>query len=120
MNEVEEINCTFFSGVTYVTMSPQVIKDVRMTQITVGLRELKAQLSHYIRQVKSGTTLIITERGKPVGRIMAVNPSLDERVQELIGAGIIAWNGQKLTTIAPVAEVQGEKTIADLLLENRE
>jgi prevent-host-death family protein len=91
-----------------------------MTQITVGIRELKAQLSHYIRQVKSGTTLIITERGKPIGRIVAVNPSLDERVQELIGAGIIAWNGQKLAAIAPVTRIKGEETIADLLLEDRE
>lgn len=41
-----------------------------MTEMTVGIRDLKAQLSNYLRQVKAGATLIITERGRPVGRIV--------------------------------------------------
>jgi len=39
-----------------------------MTYTTVGIRELKTQLSRYIRQVKAGSTVVITDRGKPVGR----------------------------------------------------
>jgi len=34
-----------------------------MTQTTVGIQDLKARLSSYMRQVKDGATLVITERG---------------------------------------------------------
>jgi prevent-host-death family protein len=91
-----------------------------MTQMTVGIRELKTRLSNYMRQVKSGTTLVITERGKPVGRIVPLSPSVETRVQELAQAGLIAWSGNKLAPMAPVARTQGRRTVADLLLEDRE
>ena len=41
-----------------------------MTQSTVGIRDLKARLSEYLRQVKDGETVIITEHGRPIGRII--------------------------------------------------
>lgn len=33
---------------------------------TVGTRELKDRLTHYLRLVRKGTTLIVTDRGRPV------------------------------------------------------
>ena len=91
-----------------------------MTQVTVGIRELKARLSKYVKQVKAGATLIITERGKPVGRMMPLTPSVEGRVQELVQAGVLAWSQQKLAPMAPVARAQGSRTVAELLLEDRE
>jgi prevent-host-death family protein len=91
-----------------------------MTEMTVGIRDLKARLSNYLRQVKAGATLIITERGRPVGRIVPLSPSVEERVQELIQAGLIAWSGNKLVPMAPVARTRGNQMVADLLLEDRE
>ena len=91
-----------------------------MTEMTVGIRDLKAQLSNYLRQVKAGTTLIITERGRPVGRIVPLTPSVEDRVQELVQAGLMAWSGSKLVPMAPVARTRGTRTVADLLLEDRE
>lgn len=91
-----------------------------MTQTTVGIRELKARLSHYMQQVKAGATLVVTERGKPIGRIVPQSPSVEIRVQELVQAGLMAWNGHKLAPMAPVARTQGNRTVADLLLEDRE
>jgi hypothetical protein len=35
-------------------------------------------------------------------------------------AGLIAWSGKQLTPIAPVAQTQGDRTVAELLLEDRE
>ena len=43
-----------------------------MAEIQVGVRELKSRLSHYLRQVKAGHPVTITERGQPVGRILPV------------------------------------------------
>jgi prevent-host-death family protein len=91
-----------------------------MSEMTVGIRELKRQLSAYIRQVKAGGTVIITERGTPVGRIVPLSPSLETRIEALIEAGFLAWNGRKLTPLAPMARVRGQRTVADLLLEDRE
>jgi prevent-host-death family protein len=90
-----------------------------VTQMTVGIRELKARLSSYIQQVKAGTTLVITERGKPVGRIVPVKLSAEARMQELIQAGVVAWSGRRLAPMIPVARAKGERTVADLLLEDR-
>jgi len=39
-----------------------------MSEIRVGVRDLKARLSEYLRQVKQGHIVIITEHGRPVGR----------------------------------------------------
>jgi prevent-host-death family protein len=91
-----------------------------MIGTTVGIRELKARLSAYIRQVKAGGTVVIVERGTPVGRIVPVIPSVEVRTQKLIEAGLIAWSGQRLAPAAPVARTRGRRMVADLLLEDRE
>jgi prevent-host-death family protein len=91
-----------------------------MAEMTVGIRELKAQLSKYLHQVASGSTLVITDHGKPVGRIVPMQPSVEARVQELVQAGIVSWSGRRLSAIAPVAYTRGPRTVAELLLEDRE
>jgi prevent-host-death family protein len=46
----------------------------------VGVRELRQNLSVYLRQVKAGETLDVTERGQVVARL---TPALPERVPVL-------------------------------------
>jgi prevent-host-death family protein len=91
-----------------------------VAQVTVGIRELKARLSSYIRQAKAGGSVVITDRGEPVARLVPVGQSLEDRMEDLVEAGLIAWSGQKLSRIAPVARTHGQQTVADLLLEDRE
>ena len=91
-----------------------------MTQITVGIRELKARLSSYVQQVKDGATLVITEHGKPVGLVVPMKPSAETQVQELIQTGLVAWSGHKLDSLTPPAQVSNSQTVAELLLEDRE
>lgn len=90
-----------------------------MSQITVGIRELKAQLSRYVERVKTGSTVVITERGKPVGWIVPIAPSLDSRLQQLAEADLLAWSGRRLRTRKPGASARASKTVAELLLEDR-
>ena len=89
-------------------------------QNVIGIRELRAHLSAYIRRVKAGETVIITDRGRPVGRIVPYGQSLEDRVDALELAGLISWNGQKLPQFEPTVRIQGNRAIADLLLEDRE
>jgi prevent-host-death family protein len=91
-----------------------------MTQTTVGIRELKARLSSYVQQAKSGASVVITEHGTPVARIVPIGRSLEDRMEDLVEAGLVTWSGKKLSRIAPVARTQGQQTVADLLLGNRE
>ena len=86
----------------------------------VGIRELKAHLSRYLRQVKAGATLVITERGRPIGRLLPIRQAAETRLAELAQAGLLEWSGRKLPARQPVARTRGERTVADLLLEDRE
>ena len=91
-----------------------------MIQLTVGIRELKAHLSSYLQQVKTGSTLVITDRGQPIGRIVPIKPSVETQMQELLQTGLVAWSGHQLNPLEPAAELKDRQTVADLLLENRE
>ncbi len=91
-----------------------------MRETTVGVRELKAQLSKYLRQVKAGRTIVITEHGQPVGRIVPAEESLDDRLHAMVKAGLAQWNGKKLKPMKPVARTRGSRTVSDLVIEDRE
>jgi prevent-host-death family protein len=91
-----------------------------MREKRVGIRELKSTLSECVRQVKSGCTIVVTEHGQPVARIIPEAISLTERVEALRKAGTIAWSGRRLRRAKPVGKVGGDKTVADVIVENRE
>lgn len=91
-----------------------------MNTASVGIRELKNNLSKYLRLVKSGETILITERGKSIGRIIPEKPSLEERMQGLVAAGIVRWNGKKFSPGKPVAINRGPGLVSDIVSENRD
>ncbi len=86
----------------------------------VGIRELKSRLSHYLRLVKAGESVEIAERGTPIGRIVPTIVPIEDRIEAMAQSGLVLWNRHKLTPIAPVARVRGKRTVADLLIEDRE
>ena len=55
---------------------------------SVGVRELKNQLSSYLDRVKAGEEITITEHGRPIARLAATAPDVDRRAA-LIEAGIV-------------------------------
>ena len=91
-----------------------------MAEHTVGIRQLKEQLSHFVEEVKMGATVVITDRGRPVGRIVPMQSSLDDQLQQLAQAHLLSWSGRRLGSAPPAVRVRGAKTVADLLLEDRE
>jgi prevent-host-death family protein len=90
-----------------------------MTILKVGTRELKSKLSEYMRRVKGGETIIVTERGKTIGQIIPVRPTIEEKLQAVVDAGLANWNGKKLKPGKPVAINRGPKQISDLVAEDR-
>ena len=91
-----------------------------MSEIRVGVRDLKSRLSEYLRQVRQGQTVIITDHGRPVGRLSPVERPLDEQIQALQKAGLVSWNGQRLKPIIPAAVNRGKQQVSDILVEMRE
>lgn len=58
------------------------------TGTTVGVRELRNQLSSYLDRVKAGEDITVTEHGRPIARLTAIGGDVD-RMAELVEAGVI-------------------------------
>jgi prevent-host-death family protein len=91
-----------------------------MAERRIGIRELKSTLSACVREVKAGHTLVVTEHGLPVARVIPEAASLMERVEALKRAGAVAWSGKPLRPVRPVGRVRGVRTVSDLIVESRE
>lgn len=91
-----------------------------MTETTIGVRDLKTHLSRHLQTVKQGGMLVITEHGKPIGRILPFVGNAHSRTQELIESGLAAWSGEKAMVAESGPVITGTRTLADLLLEDRE
>ena len=46
---------------------------------SVGLRELKNRLSEYVREVRSGEGVLVTDRGEVVAELIPPGQGIDER-----------------------------------------
>ena len=63
-----------------------------MQHVSVGIRDAKINLSKLLKIVQKGSEVILTDRGRPVGKIVPVKPEslpLLERVKRLEDQGII-------------------------------
>jgi len=90
-----------------------------MAELTVGVRELKSQLSKYLRQVKAGRTVVITEHGKAVAQLSPAEQTVEEKLEAMRRAGLIRCPGKKLKPMKPVAKVKEGYSVAQLIIEDR-
>jgi prevent-host-death family protein len=59
---------------------------------SIGVRELRQNASHYLSRVAAGELIEITDRGRPVARLV---PITDDPWQDLINAGeVVPGTGQ--------------------------
>ena len=86
----------------------------------VGVRELRQNLSIYLRLVKEGKSLEVTERGKPVARL--VPPSTgDVWLDAMIAAGKIRPAKGNLDDLPPPEKLRpGERPLSEILQEMRD
>jgi len=63
---------------------------------SVGVRELRDNLSEYLRRVRQGELLVITDRGRPIGELSpAAGGRSVARAHELVRKGAATWSGGK-------------------------
>jgi prevent-host-death family protein len=86
---------------------------------TVGIRELKGQLSRYLKRVRAGERLVVTERGEPVAVISppAANPA-DRRIEAMLRTGLARWAGGKPRGAKRPPRVR-HKSVASAVIEDR-
>lgn len=95
---------------------------------SVGVRELKNRLGHYLRAIRQGKSFVVTDRGKPVARLVPVGPSgegrwppeVEARMWELAAEGVLAWTGEAARLPEPAAVNRGQALLSDLVVEGRE
>ena len=51
-----------------------------MQERRVGMRDLKSKLAAYIRAVEAGTTIIVTDHGRQVARIIPETSSSEQKL----------------------------------------
>lgn len=90
---------------------------------TVGVRELRQNLSRYLERVKKGETLTVTERGHEVARLVPSPPDVDPYYLELAekyGATIPKGDLlDALKNLAPLDEPAPAGTTDAFLAESR-
>jgi len=91
-----------------------------MSEIKVATRELKNKLSDYLRRVKAGEIITVTEHGKSIGQIIPIKPTLEERLQIMVEVDQIEWKGQKIPPYTPTVINKTQNQLSDLVIENRE
>lgn len=90
-----------------------------MQEQRVGIRTLKSKLSEYMGVVKAGTTIVVTERGRQIARIIPETDSGEQTLALLRTAGTILWSGRRLKKSKRGVPIQGTGTVSEILLENR-
>jgi prevent-host-death family protein len=67
----------------------------------VGIRELRQDLSRYLRRVRAGERLVVTERGQPLA-VLAPWADDDDVLGRLIASGQARRGDGRLLEITPV------------------
>jgi prevent-host-death family protein len=85
---------------------------------TVAVRELKNRLSEYLRKVKAGERVVITERGRAIATISAAEMPVDEDIEELVRERAAHWAGGKPRGAKRPAKIKGP-SVAEAVIEDR-
>jgi prevent-host-death family protein len=94
---------------------------------TVGVRDLKNKLSEYLRRVRLGETVLVTDRGEVVAELMPPgqgqrDPSVPEGLHALAKRGLLTLGAPAATDLYPaLTRKPGERrrSVAEWLDEER-
>ena len=83
----------------------------------VGVRELRREASAILRRVSSGETVEITDRGRPVARLVRAMPDGLARLEE---EGLLRPASGDLLDITPIPMKPGTRPPSELVSEGRD
>jgi prevent-host-death family protein len=86
----------------------------------VGVRELRQNLSVYLRRIEAGETLEVTEHGRPVARLTPLPPQRMSVLDRLIAEGkVIPGTGGNAADWEPV-DIGPGPTLSEVLQQMRD
>jgi prevent-host-death family protein len=91
--------------------------------MTIGVRELKANLSKCLKQVRAGASVTVTDRGRPIATIQPVKSAAADLswVHQMVAEGKADWGGGKPMGLTPRLKLRGRgKTVSEMLIEDRQ
>ena len=87
---------------------------------TVGVRELRDNLSRYLAMVRGGGEVVVTEHGRPVARVIGIQGrSSAERLAELVAAGQMTPARARRRAAPRAVELPRGATVSDLVKDQR-
>ena len=88
---------------------------------TVSISELKAGLSHYLREVRRGGEVQVLDRGKPVAKLVApdVKDDDDDLRARLVAAGVIRPGKGDMARILEKPPLALNLNLSEALAEDR-
>lgn len=90
---------------------------LEMYHLDVGVRELRDQLRRWLDAVKSGEEVTITDRGRPIARLIGVSspPSLER----LIAEGVVTRAKRRRRQDRAHRKLRAGGTVSDLVADQR-
>ena len=85
---------------------------------TVAIRELKNRLSEYLRKVKAGERVVVTERGKAVAVISTAARPVDAGIEMMVRERAARWGGGKPRGARRPPKIKGP-SVAQAVIEGR-
>jgi prevent-host-death family protein len=86
----------------------------------VGVRELRQNLSVYLRRVAAGESLVVTEHGHPIARLGPLPPGHLGVLDRLVEEGVATPATRELDDIGAPLELAGGPTLSEVLLAMRD
>lgn len=91
--------------------------------ITIGIRELRQHASQYLRRVRAGETITLTDHGEPFAEIRPVKPHgsiLDRLIAEGRARPATGNLSEILDRHPPAMPEPGQRPLSEVLDEMRE
>jgi prevent-host-death family protein len=95
-----------------------IIKVATSTRIEVGVRDLKNNLSRYLDQVEAGVEVVVTDRGRPIARLNAIDEESTDKLEALIEAGLVRPPTSKVRQRPLPLHASG--SVSELVAEQRQ
>lgn len=87
---------------------------------SVGVRDLKDNLSRYLAIVRRGGEVMVTEHGHPIARVVPIQGKAShERLVELIATGDVSRARRRTRSMPSPVRLPRGATVSDLVKEQR-
>jgi prevent-host-death family protein len=89
--------------------------------MSVGIKELKNRLSHYLQRVRRGESVLVVDRGRVIAELRPVEqPTGDDAdaLAELAAEGVVTLRSVRPADVSPV-RIRGKRRASQIVLEGR-